>query len=276
MKPTLTFLALAVILVLPIRGPAQTSTVPWFSLNSAFGLSSSSTNLVKSAMGDASYGQMQGATTLVVLGFLSDTLVTHYPLPIQLSLFTANILDGKNVRLDWTTVSEVNNYGFYVERSQDTLSSFMVLQNSFVPGHGTTLQTQEYSYTDKAPGEGKWWYRLEQVDLDGSGYHTEAVLAEIVKNAAGTALPTDFSLSQNYPNPFNPSTTITLVLPRDAMVSLEVYNTLGQKVSVLVDEPMTAGYHSVVFDASKLASGVYLYRMKSGDFTAAKRLLLLK
>ena len=276
MKPTIAILAAVALLLLPIRGPAQTNTVPWFSLNSGFEVSSSSTNLVKSAVGDASYGQTQGPNNSVGLGFLSDTLVSHYALPIQLSLFTSKILEGKNVRLDWTTVSEVNNYGFYVQRSQDTLNSFQVLQNSFVRGHGTTLQTQQYSYTDVTPGEGRWWYRLQQIDLDGTVHYTDAVGVEVAKGANDGALPTVFSLAQNYPNPFNPSTTITVALPRDVKVSLEVYTTLGQKVTQLVDEVMTAGYHTVVFDASRLASGLYLYRMKAADYVATKKMLVVK
>ena len=84
------------------------------------------------------------------------------------------------------------------------------------------------------------------------------------------------SLSQNYPNPFNPSTTIAFALPYDGRVSLEVYNTLGQKVAQLLDELMTAGYHSVTFDASQLASGVYICRMKSGGFVQSKRLVLVR
>lgn len=68
-------------------------------------------------------------------------------------------------------------------------------------------------------------------------------------------------MEQNYPNPFNPTTSITYALPVDAVVSIEVYNVLGQKVSQLVEGTMTAGYHNVSFDASSLASGIYMYRM---------------
>jgi hypothetical protein len=74
-------------------------------------------------------------------------------------------------------------------------------------------------------------------------------------------IPRQFVLEQNYPNPFNPTTSITYALPVDAVVSIEVYNVLGQKVSQLVEGTMTAGYHNVSFDASSLASGIYMYRM---------------
>jgi hypothetical protein len=111
----------------------------------------------------------------------------------------------------------------------------------------------------------------------GGGAVWRRPLSEVTSlRRAASEVPGKFSLLQNYPNPFNPSTTITIALPHDAHVSLEVYNTLGQKVAQLLDELMTAGYHSVTFDASRLASGVYLYKMKAGDYVATKKLLLLK
>jgi hypothetical protein len=197
-------------------------------------------------------------------------------LPIQLSGFKATVLGQNGVRLNWVTLSETNNYGFYVERAQETVTHFHVLEGSFVPGHGSTLQTQHYSYTDGTPDRGKWWYRLRQVDLDGSVHFTEALTIDIVTSVKEATLPTEFSVSQNYPNPFNPTTTINIGLPYDAKVSLEVYNTLGQKVANLVDEIVTAGFHRVVLDASQLASGLYLYRMKTGNFVKTMKFVVLK
>jgi hypothetical protein len=89
-------------------------------------------------------------------------------------------------------------------------------------------------------------------------------------------LPTEYSLSQNYPNPFNPSTVIEFALPKEAHVTLEVYNIIGQKVMTLVDEVRPAGYHSVKFDGTNLASGMYLYRLATGQQTFLKKLLLMK
>ena len=89
-------------------------------------------------------------------------------------------------------------------------------------------------------------------------------------------MPHEFNLRQNYPNPFNPSTTIKFELPRTSQVSLTVYDILGREVSVLVNEKRNAGVYEVKFDGSGLASGVYFYRLQAGDFTQAKRLMLLK
>ena len=89
-------------------------------------------------------------------------------------------------------------------------------------------------------------------------------------------MPALFRLEQNYPNPFNPSTTIRYSLPGNAHVTLTIFNTLGQQVATLVNEIQDSGYHDVRFDPSGLASGVYFYRLKAGDYIATKRLLLLR
>jgi hypothetical protein len=96
-----------------------------------------------------------------------------------------------------------------------------------------------------------------------------------VKSQAGSH-PEEFSLHQNYPNPFNPSTTINYDLPKESRVSLKVFDTLGREVATLVNEDQKAGYKSTVWNGAGLASGIYYYRLQAGDFTATRKLLLLK
>ncbi len=92
----------------------------------------------------------------------------------------------------------------------------------------------------------------------------------------GIGMPVGFALLQNYPNPFNPTTTIRYGLPHRSHVTLAIYNTLGQRLAELVNADIEPGYHDVQFNATNLASGVYFYRIQAGDFTATKRLSLLK
>jgi hypothetical protein len=115
-------------------------------------------------------------------------------------------------------------------------------------------------------------------------YRTDAIL--IADLALGARVPTsvsslqsipiDFVLDQNYPNPFNPSTKITYGLPKEAQVSLEVYNVLGEKVGQLVDEVKTAGYYEVTFDGARLSSGIYLCRLTAGDYVQVKKMVLMR
>jgi hypothetical protein len=113
-----------------------------------------------------------------------------------------------------------------------------------------------------------------------SSYAYAAVMASY-NTAVGvesktSGLPISYELSQNFPNPFNPTTTIDFALPKASDVKLSVYNLLGQKVATLVDTRMSAGQQSVVFDASKLSSGVYFYRLNIGAFTQTKKMIMLK
>ncbi len=97
-----------------------------------------------------------------------------------------------------------------------------------------------------------------------------------VKDNITNIIPTKYSLLQNYPNPFNPSTTIQFALPKTGLVSLKVYNILGEEVATLINREMNAGFQSIVFDASRLSSGIYFYKIKAGNFTAVKKMILMK
>ncbi len=89
-------------------------------------------------------------------------------------------------------------------------------------------------------------------------------------------IPAVFSLEQNYPNPFNPSTTIKYGLPENARVRLTIYNTLGQRVEEIINQEQEAGYHKIIWNAGKYASGVYIYRIEAGRYINAKKLILMK
>jgi len=115
-------------------------------------------------------------------------------------------------------------------------------------------------------GEGSW-SEVRSFTVGTAVSNEEEVLTEI---------PREFSLKQNYPNPFNPTTTIQYGLPKAAKVHLTIYDLMGRQVAVLVDQRQSAGTHSVNFDASRLSSGMYLYRIEAGNFTQSKKLMLIK
>ena len=197
------------------------------------------------------------------------------PLPIQLSSFVASVASAGHAGLRWTTLSEINNYGFEVQKAVNSSAAFQSISGSFTAGNGTTTVKHDYSYVDNSYATGNV-YRLKQLDLDGTVHFSDAVDPLAVTGVSVKVLPTEYSLSQNYPNPFNPSTVIEFALPKDSHVTLELYNILGQKVMTLVDEVQPAGYHSVKFDGTNLASGMYLYRLSTGQQTFLKKLLLMK
>jgi pectinesterase len=186
-------------------------------------------------------------------------------IPVELSSFSA-AANKDIVILKWSTATETNNYGFYLERS-DNGGKFTSV--GFINGKGTTAEKTNYSFTDKNVPAGESVYRLKQVDLDGTYKYTGQVTVNITS-------PKEFSLDQNYPNPFNPATTIKYSVPADAKVTLSVYNLIGEKVAVLVNQVVKAGNHEVAFNASKLSSGVYFYKMEGGSFTSVKKMVLIK
>jgi photosystem II stability/assembly factor-like uncharacterized protein len=199
-------------------------------------------------------------------------------LPIELASFTAASGPVSGVHIAWKTLSEINNYGFEVQRSAAVADGFSTLPGGLVRGHGTTLAPQLYAFDDASAGPGTWYYRLKQIDLNGSIHFVEPVRAEAAAGnvAAGGSAPPEFALLQNHPNPFNPSTTIRFDLASDRDVSLKVYNALGQVVSELVSGHRPAGRYSIVWDASGIASGVYFYRLEAGSFVQTKKLIVLR
>ncbi|MGB5875472.1 MAG: T9SS type A sorting domain-containing protein [Bacteroidota bacterium] len=198
------------------------------------------------------------------------------PLPIQLGSFTATSVDANTVRLEWVTLAEVNNFGFEVQKSADGQVQYETISNSFLPGYGTTVEPHAYSYTDTMASGGSWYYRLKQTDLDGEVHYTEGVRVEVLTVLDEEQIPHGFILDQNYPNPFNPVTTLSFSLLSQGRVTLTIYNTAGEKVATLVDEPRAAGDHTVMFDASSVASGVYLYRLTAGSSVSTKKMVVVR
>ena len=189
------------------------------------------------------------------------------PLPVELISFKADYFENI-VNLSWATASELNNLGFEVERKSKSEKWDKI---AFIFGNGTTTETKHYSYKDdlKDVVVTKVYYRLKQIDLNGEFEYSNEIEIDI-------NVPIKFQLNQNYPNPFNPTTTIKFQVPIKSNVSIKIFDVLGREVEVLVDEVKEAGFYNVLFDASKLASGVYLYSIQTENYSNTKKLILIK
>ncbi len=203
-------------------------------------------------------------TTEVTLNYRVDS-----PLPVELSSFSST-LSGRNVTLNWVTNGEENNSGFDIEK---LVSANEWSKIGFVEGSGTTKSQKSYSFTERRLGTGNYSYRLKQIDFNGNFKYYN------LSNEVIVGVPTKFELVQNYPNPFNPVTKIDYSIPSNGNVTLVIYDALGKEVSKLVNGNLQAGYYSVDFNASQLASGVYYYKLDlngQNKFSDTKKMLLVK
>ncbi|MBK7230376.1 MAG: T9SS type A sorting domain-containing protein [Ignavibacteriales bacterium] len=216
--------------------------------------------------------RLDNTTLSVWTAIINDSTVI---VPVELNNFTANISDGV-VQLNWQTASELNNQGFEIQRSspsptpslkEGTLDNWRTI--GFVQGKGTSTENNFYSFNDSPNESGLYNYRLKQIDFDGSFEYSSEIEANFI-------FANDFRLSQNYPNPFNPSTTIEYQIPQASFVTIKVYDVLGKEIVTLVNEEKPAGIHEVSFEPKDLTSGLYLYKIKAGNFEQTRKMLLLK
>ena len=200
--------------------------------------------------------------------YYDDIFVTDLELiPAELFSFMAKA-DNDVITLSWQTATETNNRGFEIQRKTEE-KDFNAI--GFIIGFGTTAEQHNYSYTDKNLDNGRYYYRLKQIDFNGNYEYSD--IAEVDVMASDS-----FLLEQNYPNPFNSATMIDYILPKGSTVSLKIFNVLGKEIRLLVNnEFQKAGKHSALFNInSALPSGVYFYQIKAGDFIQTKRMILLK
>lgn len=221
-------------------------------------------------------GDVQCASLFLSSTSCTDGGGTCAPVPIQLASFTGRVSGNSSVALEWATISEINNYGFEIQKAETRNETFNTIPGSFVPGHGTTLVPQRYQWSDNNASSQYPFYRLKQIDLDGAANYFDPIQVSLLTDVQTSMLPTEFSLDHNYPNPFNPTTIIKYALPVNSHVTLEIFNSLGQRVVILLDEIREAGFHQTTFDGAALSSGVYIYKITAGSFVDSKKLLLVK
>ena len=203
--------------------------------------------------------------------------------PVELTSFAAVFTRPKfEVKLQWQTATESNNFGFDIERQAPSEEDDWQ-KIGFVPGHGTVTTAKQYQFTDNiktllAGGQMKAFYRLKQLDTDGQFEYSSIVEVGL------SALTSGFALYPNYPNPFNPETRITYDIAAPSQVTLEIFNTDGQRVTALVNTVQETNQYIVSWQpkAQELASGIYMYRLfvqpldGQPGFSKVRQMLLLK
>jgi hypothetical protein len=205
-------------------------------------------------------------------------------IPVELTSFTARLADNK-VILNWQTATETNNQAFEIQRKTiDKENVGEWLSIGFIVGKGTTTEPQFYEYSDDVSEliALSFVYRLKQMDFDGSFEFSKEVTVE------NDSIPVRYTLLQNYPNPFNPSTKIKFTIPnvetRHAsslqMVTLKVYDILGNEIVTLVNEELYSGEYEIEFSPEASikypASGIYFYQLAAGEFIQTKKMVLIK
>lgn len=203
---------------------------------------------------------------------MSSTRLTmpsgNVPLPVELTNFSISP-KGNSALLSWSTSNEVNNYGFYVERTSNKANSFW--ENvGFILGSGYSNSPQSYYFLDSSISSGKYYYRLKQVDNDGQYAYSPIVHFDNIDK------PKNYALFQNYPNPFNPSTRIRYSIPQDGFVTLKIYNSLGEEIKTIVNQSQNSGQYEVDLNASNLAGGIYFYELRCNDFIQVRKLVVIK
>ncbi|MBE2279714.1 MAG: T9SS type A sorting domain-containing protein [Ignavibacteriaceae bacterium] len=192
-------------------------------------------------------------------------------IPVELASFSASVGEH-SVALSWTTITELNNAGFEIERKLGDITETGEFSTvAYVKGNGTTQNITTYTYTDVPSRAGTYTYRLKQIDLNGEFSYSAPLAVSF-----NTNLITNYSLSQNYPNPFNPSTVINFTIPVKSHANLRVYDITGAEIATLVNSELNPGVYNINFTANGLSSGVYFYRLQAGDFMETKKMLITK
>jgi len=193
------------------------------------------------------------------------------PLPVSLTSFNAYLL-GKSIRLNWSTATETNNYGFEIERAKVELTTKTIHKwekIGFVQGSGNSNSVKIYSFEDKNVLTGQYAYRLKQINYDGSFEYSDVVKVEV-------KFKPEVLDVKNFPNPFNPTTKVRYEIPYDGLTTLKVYDILGNEITTLVNEYREAGIYEAELDGSRLSNGVYLIKLEVGNFNKVTKAILMK
>jgi len=204
-----------------------------------------------------------------------DTIENSWELdvkvPVELTSFAYEIIPREGVRFMWETSYESNNSGFNVLRSNSINGEYEKINSSIIPSN----EAKKYRYLDHHVQVGRtYYYKLEDISISGKTSEHDPIKVTVTR-------PETYELSQNYPNPFNPVTKIHYQIPNQQLVTLKIYNLLGQEIISLVDEPKEAGYHTSMWNGldkygNQVSSGIYYYRIMAGAFIQSKKMVLIR
>ncbi|HSL90538.1 MAG TPA: T9SS type A sorting domain-containing protein, partial [Ignavibacteriaceae bacterium] len=165
--------------------------------------------------------------------------------------------------------TEINNFGFDVERCALSAECQAWKKIGFIQGNGNSNSPKEYSFTDNPATGNKYYYRLKQIDSDGQTEYSNVISIDL-------NIPNQYALYPNYPNPFNPTTSITYNLPADGHVSLKVFDVLGSEVATLVNDNQISGVYTIPFNGKDISSGVYICKITADNFNSSIKMILMK
>lgn len=213
--------------------------------------------------------QTNGSGNDVIMdGIRVATSWSEAGLPVELSWFGATATAGA-VELKWRTESEVDNFGFEIERRPFTIQPSPWTTRGFVQGTGTSPSPREYAFVDK-PGEpGRYAYRIRQIDLDGTATWSKEAFVEVETEGQEAVVSC-------YPNPFNGAVNFLVRVPEEGRVVLTVHDVLGREVAKLLDETRLSGTYRVFWSAEGVSSGVYYYQADFAGTRTVGRVVFLK
>jgi Secretion system C-terminal sorting domain len=200
------------------------------------------------------------------------------PLPVTLSEFDG-IFIISSVELNWSTASESENMGFNIYRTLNSEKELLATyqNNDALLGQGTISRTSVYSYTDTKVRNGvSYTYTLADVKLDGSETVHEGMAISVKIPQNGSIVAEDFTLEPVYPNPFNPSFTIPFTLNSNMNVSFNLYDLMGHRVMLILEEQLPAGSYQQIVTPETISSGIYILRSKIGSTRNTQKIVLMK
>lgn len=208
--------------------------------------------------------RLQNSELSVWVALVQDSTI----IPVELNNFSAYV-DVNKVLLTWQTSTETNTQGFFIERKNLELKGAEWIEIGFIEGKGNSTEINQYRFTDYPMSDGTYHYRLKQMDYDGTlNYSNEVEVNYFTVKS--------FALFQNYPNPFNPSTTISFQLPEASYITLKVFDAVGTEVETIAEGNYPAGVHEIIFNGSRLSSGIYMYKILAGEYESTRKMILLK